>query len=1511
MMRKIILNTLLIAVVFFTQISWVFAQSVTINPTPATCPGQGAATVTTTGITNPFFQLKDGSGTNIGSGSSTGSFLALDAGVYQVQVTGEGGYSSIHPFAIDDDYTPIPTPTIAITGLCDNTFTIGGTLSINIPAVSGKTYQYKVVKTTNASFPDTEGTYIPISTTTGITEFGTYQVRIQDECGQTITIQRDVEPSLTEIKGIYFSMLNNQPCGSNTVEMGSIQFFSTSDGGGNLNFASYLAAGGVKLEMWERPAGAPCPDTPPAGTPVFSEIITQVSGPTGYILPLVSTGRYIVRVTTPCGQSNVFCYSRVDAITPRMVITSSNAGCGVSETMSIYGVENIFLNFPVSVTVTDSSNNVVYSDSKLSSWYLDRWEASGLPFDDYTVTYTDNCGVVLTETVSNPLSGTPAPPGISDIQYTKWKCFDDNSGSLIQTGTTQVTITIDGYIKNRQNVSVVITSGPSNVGVPGTLYSNSHYAWTNMLPGNYTISVDSGCLGETPIELSFVVAPGSDQILQQSIESTGTSFCTGGGSISSTVVYTGNFFNVVQLLDDAGNVLDENTTGDFTNLPPGTYHTRLHIGTCTADTYYITNSNPIIITDGDAGPQIIKKVGVVCEDASGMPTSEGAAYFEIAGASPVMVEYKLQSASIWEVFSTDADATFEIDGLTPNEIYEVRITSCGNSVSTTVSIQTPGVLTANNTVHPCVGEPYTLSAPEYAGATYEWTNSSGAVVATTREYHIANYNASYDGTYTAKITWGDCVVRFISLDLDSQMCGEPIDPYPCTDSGITSVDLNDVFDEADTPHVDVVLEWWTTPNREAGTQVADPANVTVSGTYYAFFYDTVNDCYNTDNSTAAVVVQISQPCEYDHCVTGDCNTNAFLNTGDPNTLEYDNFISGFHSSIIKQNNGSYLIWGQGAKPDAFGEHLYEPTEITPANGFNYTGDILKATLGTRGASNDGSDQYAILTTDGLYIWGGGDPHAGRKDVMVHRSVKDSETFDKMTSANIPNANTYGLPDTVTPDQVKMLFGSFGTLAITTCTGEVYVLSWAGAKNGDGTPDDAANQNIWHRVMKNASTPLNGVVATRGTIGALMALTHSGEIYTWGSNTYLGDGSDKEDRSYATKMTLPTGVTPKMIGMTKASPISLAQPILNGYYLLSTSGEVYSLGDNSKRQLGTFDNVEQKSWVNVKSTDAATNLTDIVWISPNEHDGNGYATVTALTSDGKLWGWGMNDANMLGTGGNSAVDPRYMFGGLDPNDKILAIETGGHINTIFKDCDYKLGYIGHSMNGSYAKFDSLGSTYSAVFKFDGAKMSNLCSIDLPAYPEVIDLEVCEGLTADLADALQNTVPVDYTLQWWTTQNRVAGTQVADPANVPAGTYYTFFVSNDHDCPNLAGEEVIVAENPAPVVPQDVANIKTFVNNNFEFTMTISGYDSYTWEYATAAVPADTDWNTLDNTTYSGVIILDDTTFRISHATKAIDGLWIRLKAVSDKGCESYSNEVLIEVGAGGMITNPMLPSKARR
>ena len=94
-------------------------------------------------------------------------------------------------------------------------------------------------------------------------------------------------------------------------------------------------------------------------------------------------------------------------------------------------------------------------------------------------------------------------------------------------------------------------------------------------------------------------------------------------------------------------------------------------------------------------------------------------------------------------------------------------------------------------------------------------------------------------------------------------------PVNCTDSGITSVNLNSLFTGA-LPHPEIALEWWTSPTRNLpptpGTKVLDPTIVTTSGTYYAFFYDTQNECYNTDNSTAAVTVNILPPCPSDFCV---------------------------------------------------------------------------------------------------------------------------------------------------------------------------------------------------------------------------------------------------------------------------------------------------------------------------------------------------------------------------------------------------------------------------------------------------------------------------------------------------------------------------------------------------------------------------------------------------------------------------------------------------------------------
>ena len=83
-----------------------------------------------------------------------------------------------------------------------------------------------------------------------------------------------------------------------------------------------------------------------------------------------------------------------------------------------------------------------------------------------------------------------------------------------------------------------------------------------------------------------------------------------------------------------------------------------------------------------------------------------------------------------------------------------------------------------------------------------------------------------------------------------------------------------------------------------------------------------------------------------NCVTG-CNDNAFLTSSDLNTLEYDNFISGFHSSIIKQTDGNFLIYGQNtnALSTSGDASLYKPTLVHPDNGFKYEGAPLKMALG--------------------------------------------------------------------------------------------------------------------------------------------------------------------------------------------------------------------------------------------------------------------------------------------------------------------------------------------------------------------------------------------------------------------------------------------------------------------------------------------------------------------------------------------------------------------------------------
>jgi len=414
--------------------------------------------------------------------------------------------------------------------------------------------------------------------------------------------------------------------------------------------------------------------------------------------------------------------------------------------------------------------------------------------------------------------------------------------------------------------------------------------------------------------------------------------------------------------------------------------------------------------------------------------------------------------------------------------------------------------------------------------------------------------------------------------------------------------------------------------------------------------------------------------------------NSYLSVTDWKSIEYDNIVSTFHSTIARQADGRVLVWGEDSKSNGTGNNLV-PAELNNSTYSGLSGDILKFTAASNGGSTSHEVQFAVLTTDGLFVW-------GRQGRLISSSLTSSTSFQKVTSTSLP----------VAPSQVKILFGTYQTLAILDCNGYVWVLSQRGRMRGNG---NSGNETTWYQVKESSNTFLSDVAAVRGAPGGLMALKNDGSVWTWGYDVYLGSGSSSDNQNYATKMTLtkPQGggnIVPKMIGMTGTTS-------RNTHYILGTDGFVYSLGNNSQGQLGDRSNWENwgsstpaTKWVRVQSGSSSF-LSDIAWISPNEHDNNGNSAVNALTSAGKVWAWGNNERNMLGvSGGGTGIYPTSSIGGLNASDVIKAVETGGHTSMVVKKCSGLFGYVGHRVNGSMAN-NSSSEAYVDTYSFSTAAM----------------------------------------------------------------------------------------------------------------------------------------------------------------------------------------------------------------
>lgn len=517
-----------------------------------------------------------------------------------------------------------------------------------------------------------------------------------------------------------------------------------------------------------------------------------------------------------------------------------------------------------------------------------------------------------------------------------------------------------------------------------------------------------------------------------------------------------------------------------------------------------------------------------------------------------------------------------------------------------------------------------------------------------------------------------------------------------------------------------------------------------------------------------------------YCISG-CNSNTYVNSSDPNTIEYDNMISVFHASIAKEKDGTFKVWGQSSASTGTGD-LLSPTILASGAGnanFNYAGTPLKAAAGSNVITNSISHQFAVLTTDGLYVWGG-------VNTLISSTIKSTADFGKVSV----NGKTDGLPAGVSPTDVKMMFGSYLTLAIVTCNGDAWVLSANGVKNGDGTAQDAANNVIWHRVKTSATgnPNLTNVVALRGTPNALFALTSTGKLYTWGTLTYDNNGV-AANRVYATEVSVPAGAIPKMIGMTQNGTAQT-------YYLLAKDGKIYCMGDNSNKQIGDGTTTTRTVWVQpTKITDQNGQgigvLENITWISPNEHSNYASsAAINVLTTNNKQWAWGNNSGNMLGAATSGAnYDPIYMPGqstatnGLNLTDEVIAVETGGHTTINVKKCSQNYGYVGHRTNGSMGDGTATVANPNA-YTYSTAILI-VCGTDLG--PKIQNLKICPNQTANLNNAIQEANPNE--VEWHATNN-ASSPIINNVSTLGPGTYYAFFSAASGKC-RIVGSIVTVS------------------------------------------------------------------------------------------------------------------------
>ncbi len=335
------------------------------------------------------------------------------------------------------------------------------------------------------------------------------------------------------------------------------------------------------------------------------------------------------------------------------------------------------------------------------------------------------------------------------------------------------------------------------------------------------------------------------------------------------------------------------------------------------------------------------------------------------------------------------------------------------------------------------------------------------------------------------------------------------------------------------------------------------------------------------------------------------------------------------------------VWAFGSNTDGklgIGANYTSSTRIPTRVEFNYTGEGLHTgeTVIQVVAANNTS--FALTSEGRVYAWG--------LNAVGQAGVGDRDTKPRL----VPNL----------PSDVTYIAGGNGFTLALTASGDVY--SWGSATNGVlGNGQTSGTDFPPTKIDAFAGDP---VIQISAGLEHALAVTASGAIYAWGNNTngQLGTGVAGGNQSTPTKLTLSeqfvqiaAGATHSMaltasgdvytwgnnangrtgLGTTtgnqptptKVDSLAGVSQITAGSlnsFALTSDGAVWAWGRNNQGQLGVGSTLPANASTPTKVTTVPSGV-DVLEL--RAHSSSSHFLL--LGSDGKLYGWGANSSGQLG------------------------------------------------------------------------------------------------------------------------------------------------------------------------------------------------------------------------------------------------------------------------------------------